>query len=40
MEGDDFNPDAPMNDGNPLGTPEAEISLQVDVSGQLAGAAR
>ncbi|HVK44435.1 MAG TPA: PIG-L family deacetylase [Micropruina sp.] len=35
MEGDDFNPDAPMNDGNPLGTPEAEISLQVDVSGQL-----
>ena len=32
---DDFNPDAPMNDGNPLGTPEAEISLQVDVGAQL-----
>jgi LmbE family N-acetylglucosaminyl deacetylase len=33
---DDFDPDAPMNDGNPLGTPEAEISLQVDVREQLA----
>ena len=32
---DDFNPDAPMNDGNPLGTPESEINLQVDVSGLL-----
>lgn len=32
---DEFNPDAPMNDGNPLGTPEAEIGLQVDVSAQL-----
>lgn len=32
---DDFNPDAPMNDGNPLGTPEGEISLQVDVSAHL-----
>lgn len=31
----DFDPDAPMNDGNPLGTPEAEITLQVDVSRQL-----
>ena len=31
-----FNPDQPMNDGNPLGTPEAEINLQVDVSGQVA----
>jgi LmbE family N-acetylglucosaminyl deacetylase len=32
----DFDPDAPMNDGNPLGTPEAEIALQVDVSDYLA----
>jgi LmbE family N-acetylglucosaminyl deacetylase len=30
-----FDPDRPMNDGNPLGTPEAEINLQVDVSGQV-----
>ena len=35
MEGEDFNPDVPMNDGNPLGTPEAEINLKVDVTGQL-----
>jgi LmbE family N-acetylglucosaminyl deacetylase len=28
----DWNPDAPMDDGNPLGTPEEEIHLQVDVS--------
>jgi LmbE family N-acetylglucosaminyl deacetylase len=27
-----FDPDSPMDDGNPLGTPEAEISWQVDVS--------
>jgi LmbE family N-acetylglucosaminyl deacetylase len=32
----DFDPDAPMDDGNPLGTPEAEISWEVDVSGYLA----
>lgn len=32
---DDFDPDAPMNDGNPLGTPEAELSLQVDVTAYL-----
>ncbi len=25
-----------MDDGNPLGTPEAEINLRVDVSGYLA----
>ncbi|MFT4293975.1 MAG: PIG-L family deacetylase [Micropruina sp.] len=31
-----FDPDRPMNDGNPLGTPEAEINLQVDVSAQVA----
>ena len=33
---EDFDPDAPMTDGNPLGTPEAELNLQVDVTGQLA----
>ena len=27
-----FDPDAPMDDGNPLGTPEAEIHWRVDVS--------
>lgn len=27
-----FDPDAPMDDGNPMGTPEAEIHWQVDVS--------
>jgi LmbE family N-acetylglucosaminyl deacetylase len=32
----DFDPDRPMDDGNPLGTPEAEISWEVDVSGFLA----
>jgi LmbE family N-acetylglucosaminyl deacetylase len=31
-----FDPDSPMDDGNPLGTPEAEIHWQVDVSGYLA----
>ena len=30
-----FDPDSPMDDGNPLGTPEAEITWQVDVSGYL-----
>ena len=28
----DWDPDGPMDDGNPLGTPEAEIHLQVDVT--------
>ncbi|MEO7235260.1 MAG: PIG-L family deacetylase [Lapillicoccus sp.] len=32
----DFDPDRPMDDGNPLGTPEAEISWEVDVSAFLA----
>lgn len=32
-DGDDFDPDAPMDDGNPMGTPEAEITLGVDVTG-------
>ncbi|MFT4216536.1 MAG: PIG-L family deacetylase [Micropruina sp.] len=30
-----FDPDQPMNDGNPLGTPEAEINLAVDVAAQV-----
>lgn len=33
---EEFDPDAPMTDGNPLGTPEADLGLQIDVSGQLA----
>jgi LmbE family N-acetylglucosaminyl deacetylase len=31
----DFDPDGPMDDGNPVGTPEAEITWQVDVSDYL-----
>lgn len=31
-DGGEFDPDAPMDDGNPMGTPEAEITLGVDVS--------
>ena len=31
----DFDPDGPMDDGNPMGTPEAEIHWQVDVSAYL-----
>ncbi|MFZ2012519.1 MAG: PIG-L family deacetylase [Nocardioides sp.] len=31
----DFDPDAPMDDGNPLGMPEDEISWRVDVTAQL-----
>jgi LmbE family N-acetylglucosaminyl deacetylase len=30
-----FDPDAPMDDGNPMGTPEAEITWQVDVRDHL-----
>jgi LmbE family N-acetylglucosaminyl deacetylase len=30
-----WDPDAPMDDGNPFGTPEAEIHWQVDVSDYL-----
>ena len=30
-----WDPDAPMDDGNPLGMPEEEIHLQVDVSAHL-----
>lgn len=29
--GEEFDPDGPMDDGNPMGTPEAEITLGVDV---------
>lgn len=29
---EDFNPDAPADDGNPMGEPEANISHQVDVA--------
>ena len=31
----DFDPDAPMDDGNPLGTPEDEITWRVDVTAYL-----
>lgn len=34
--GDEFDPREPMDDGNPLGTPEAELSLRVDVGDYLA----
>jgi len=30
--GDDFDPDAPMDDGNPIGMSEAELTMVVDVS--------
>jgi LmbE family N-acetylglucosaminyl deacetylase len=30
-----FDPDAPMDDGNPMGTPEEEIHWRVDVTGYL-----
>jgi LmbE family N-acetylglucosaminyl deacetylase len=29
---DDFDPNGPMDDGNPIGTPEAELTLAVDVT--------
>jgi len=31
----DFDPDAPMDDGNPLGTPQDEITWRVDVTSYL-----
>lgn len=31
-DGSEFDPDGPMDDGNPMGTPEAELTLSVDVS--------
>ncbi|MFW2334091.1 PIG-L family deacetylase [Ilumatobacter sp.] len=30
--GEEFDPDAPMDDGNPMGTPESELTLGIDVS--------
>jgi len=39
-EGDEFDPDAPMDDGNPLGTPEAELTLSVDVGAYIANKRR
>jgi LmbE family N-acetylglucosaminyl deacetylase len=33
---EDWDPDAPADDGNPIGTPEAEIHLRVDVRPYLA----
>ena len=30
-----FDPDGPMDDGNPMGTPEAELHWQVDVTDRL-----
>ena len=35
-DSDEWDPDAPADDGNPMGTPESEISLAVDVSSHLA----
>lgn len=35
METADWDPDGPGDDGNPIGTPEAEIHLRVDVLPQL-----
>ena len=32
----EFDPDGPMDDGNPMGTPEAELTLGIDVRGFLA----
>jgi LmbE family N-acetylglucosaminyl deacetylase len=32
----DWNPDGPADDGNPVGSPEAELTHAVDVSGYLA----
>lgn len=31
-DGDEFDPDGPMDDGNPMGTPEVELTLGVDVT--------
>lgn len=31
QDGAEFDPDSPMDDGNPIGEPEAEICLRVDV---------
>lgn len=31
-DGESFDPDGPMDDGHPMGTPEAEITLSIDVT--------
>ncbi|MDO5739042.1 MAG: PIG-L family deacetylase [Ornithinimicrobium sp.] len=36
MEGGDWDPDAPADDGNPIGMPEAELHWHVDVRSVLA----
>ncbi len=35
VEEGDFDPDGPMDDGNPMGTPEAELHWQVDCTAYL-----
>jgi LmbE family N-acetylglucosaminyl deacetylase len=41
MEGEaDFDPHAPADDGNPMGTPEAELTLAVDVRAHVAAKRR
>jgi len=35
-DGEEFDPNAPADDGNPIGMPEAELTLAVDVSEHLA----
>ena len=32
VEDGEFDPDGPMDDGNPMGMPEAELTIVVDVS--------
>ena len=32
VEDGEFDPDGPMDDGNPMGMPEAELTMVVDVS--------
>ena len=36
VDGEDFDPDGPADDGNPFGTPEAELTSSVDVSAYVA----
>lgn len=36
VDAEDWDPDAPADDGNPIGTPESEIHLRVDVQAYLA----
>jgi LmbE family N-acetylglucosaminyl deacetylase len=32
LDEDEFDPDGPMDDGNPMGTPESDLTLGVDVT--------